>query len=164
MNPFAGTFTNFIEPSSNGALWLGTMAGLYMVNVIENTVDLYNQARGLSSDNIDALLEINDHQLLIGTNKGFDIFNHRDNTKQSFSKKDGLSSNQTYGIIAGETPDTYWISTILGLNFFNAKTGTFYNFFEKDGFSDNEFNRFAHYKDKQGRYYFGGVNGLNSFL
>ncbi len=162
-NPFAKTFTNFIQPSDNGHLWIGTMTGLYKVNVMDNTVDLYDQARGLSSNNIEALLEINKEELLIGTNKGFDIYNLKDSTKQNFTKKDGLSSNQTYGVIAGEAPDTYWISTILGLNFFNARTEAFYNFFEKDGLSDNEFNRFAQYKDKQGRYYFGGVNGLSSF-
>lgn len=162
-NPFVGITANFIEKSKKGHLWIGTMTGLYMVDIVNNRIDLYDQERGLSSNNIEALLEINEHKLLIGTNKGFDIFDLRDNTKRNFSKKNGLSNNQTYGIIAGKNPDTYWISTILGLNFFNAKTETFYNFFEKDGLSDNEFNRFAQYRDGEGRYYFGGVNGLNIF-
>ncbi|MFK7980695.1 MAG: triple tyrosine motif-containing protein [Saprospiraceae bacterium] len=162
-NPFIDVTANFIEKSKLGYLWIGTTEGLYMVDIIQNRIDLYDQEKGLSSNNIEALLEINEHEIFIGTNKGFDIFDLRDNSKRSFSKKDGLSTNHIFGVIAGKTPDTYWISTILGLNFFNASTETFYNFFEKDGLSDNEFNRFAQYKDNDGRYYFGGVNGLNIF-
>jgi len=116
-NPFVGVVMNFIKESKKGHLWIGTMEGLYLVDIIKNRIDLYNQKRGLSSNNIEALLEINEHELLIGTNKGFDIFDLRDNTKRSFSKKDGLSINHTFGVIEGNAPDTYWISTILGLNF-----------------------------------------------
>lgn len=162
-NPLEGTFANFIQKSNANYLWIGTMDGLYKMDIINGNIEIYNQDRGLSSNSIEALLEINEEKIIIGTNKGFDIFNPLDSTIENYSKKDGLSANQTYGIISGKEPNTFWISTILGLNFFNATTKSFYNFFEKDGLSDNELNRFSLYHGMDGRYYFGGVNGLNVF-
>jgi hypothetical protein len=49
------------------------------------------------------------------------------------------------------------------LSYFDYKEKTFRSFFAADGFSNDEFNIYAYYKDKNDRYYLGGVNGMNAF-
>jgi len=153
----------FLQKSKFGHLWLGTLAGLYAIDVLKHTVDFYNQESGLSSNQIQALLELEEKKVLIGTNKGLDYFDFSNNTKEIFNVRKGLSANQIYGLMEGEEKGTFWVSTILGLNFFDLKSKSFLKFFERDGLTANEFNRFAHFKDINGRYYFGGINGLNIF-
>ena len=163
INPLEEFTPNFIQTSKNGHLWLGTLSGLLAVDVVTKTIDLYDQTKGLSSNTMEAFLEIDAESALIGTNKGLDIYNFKTNTKRNISKKDGLSNNHIYSIIEGDKANTFWVGTILGLNFIDLKTNAIYNFFEKDGLSENEFNRFASFKDRNNRYYLGGVNGVNIF-
>lgn len=162
-NPIGATRPTFLQKSKFGHLWLGTLSGLYAIDVLKNTVDLYNQRSGLSSNQIQVLLELEDEKVLIGTNKGLDYYDFGNSTKELYSKHSGLSASHIYGLIEGEAAGTFWVSTILGLNFFDLKEKSFIKFFERDGLTANEFNRFAHFKDNNGRFYFGGTNGLNIF-
>jgi len=68
-----------------------------------------------------------------------------------------------WGILEDEN-GYFWISTNKGLSRFQPETGEFRNYDSKDGLQSNEFNRNAYYKDKKGKMYFGGVNGLNAFF
>ena len=163
INPLGKIIPNFIQTSKNGRLLIGTFTGLFIVDIIKKTLDLYGRSEGLTSNAIEAFLEIDEERALIGTNKGLDIYNFKTKEHQNINKKDGLSANHIYGIIEGDKTNTYWVSTILGLNFLDFETNSIYNFFERDGLTDNEFNRFSHFKDEQGLYYFGGVNGVNIF-
>ena len=163
INPLGKITPNFIQTSRNGHLWIGTLSGLFAIDVIRKTIDLYDATNGLTSNSIEAFLEIDKETALIGTNKGIDVYNFKTKEKQNISKKNGLSANHIYGILEADKTNTYWISTIQGLNFLNLENNAIYNFFERDGLSENEFNRFSHFKDGKGRYYFGGVNGLNIF-
>ncbi len=163
INPLAEFTPNFIQTSKNGHLWLGTLTGLLAIDVVNKTIDSYDQTKGLSSNTMEAFLEIDAENALIGSNKGLDIYNFKSNTKRNINKNDGLSTNHIYSIIQGNEANTYWVGTILGLNFIDLNTNAIYNFFEKDGLSENEFNRFANFKDIHNRYYLGGVNGVNIF-
>ncbi len=162
-NPIEQSTPTFLQKSKFGHLWLGTMTGLYAIDVVNHTVDYFNQETGLSGNQIQTLLELEDEKVLIGTNKGLDYFDFATNTKVVFNKRNGLSASNIYGLIEGNDQGSFWVSTILGLNYFDLKSKSFLKFFERDGLTANEFNRFAHFKDIKGRYYFGGVNGLNIF-
>jgi signal transduction histidine kinase len=56
-----------------------------------------------------------------------------------------------------------WMSTNMGIAAFDRKSNTFTNFDAQDGLQSNEFNTGAYFLSRNGRAYFGGVNGLNSF-
>jgi len=162
-NPLGDGMPTFLQKSKFGHLWLGTMAGLYAIDLIEKTVDFYNQDSILSGNQVQVLLELEDKKVLIGTNNGVNYIDFNTFTKEVFNKRRGLSASSIYGIEKGREKNTFWISTISGLNFFDLNKKSFLKFFEQDGFSANEFNRFAHFQDIAGRYYFGGINGLNIF-
>jgi signal transduction histidine kinase/ligand-binding sensor domain-containing protein/DNA-binding response OmpR family regulator len=76
---------------------------------------------------------------------------------------DGLPDNMINGI--EEDAEHYlWLSTGNGLCRYNPKTGACLNFYAEDGIQSNEFRRGSHYKGKKDRFYFGGINGLTSFV
>ena len=56
-----------------------------------------------------------------------------------------------------------WASTYNGLSCLRKKEGSIQNFYEDDGLSNNEFNYTSFYKDRQGRLWFGGMNGVQYF-
>jgi len=66
-------------------------------------------------------------------------------------------------VILTDAPDNLWISTYNGLSYLDKKAETFQNYYTEDGLSHNEFNYSSFFKDSQGTYYFGGMNGVSSF-
>src|SRR5690606_11158775 len=56
-----------------------------------------------------------------------------------------------------------WISTDNGLSYFDVKNQSFQNFYTEDGLSHNEFNYASFFKGSNGKYYFGGMNGVTFF-
>jgi hypothetical protein len=46
---------------------------------------------------------------------------------------------------------------------FEKATGFCRTFFPEDGLPHEEFNRASHFKDKEGNFYFGGLNGCGDF-
>ena len=56
-----------------------------------------------------------------------------------------------------------WISTYEGLVKFEKGTNDIRIYTTKDGLTHNEFNRGSHFKSSDGKLYFGGLNGVNSF-
>ncbi|NVO04337.1 MAG: histidine kinase, partial [Bacteroidetes bacterium] len=79
-----------------------------------------------------------------------------------YTEKEGLSNNIVYNIFEDKSGNL-WVSTNFGLSQFNPKTETFVNFDVKDGIQSHEFNSGAAAISKDGRMYFGGMNGFNSF-
>lgn len=78
-------------------------------------------------------------------------------------KSDGLPHDNTYACIEDDA-GYYWISTDLGLCRYNPTDGSVRNYSKVDGLQGNEFNRYAYYKSSTGELFFGGVDGLCSFL
>jgi signal transduction histidine kinase/CheY-like chemotaxis protein/streptogramin lyase len=98
----------------------------------------------------------------LATSGGLVHFDQAQGTFQVFSKKQGLSNNLVYGLLADERGDL-WLSTTRGLNRFDPRTGTFHHFDTTDGLQDNQFNLFAAHRNKHGELLFAGPNGLTSF-
>jgi signal transduction histidine kinase len=57
-----------------------------------------------------------------------------------------------------------WISTNNGISKFNLTKQTFTNYDIEDGLQSNEFNSGAFYSSERGEFFFGGINGFNSFF
>ncbi len=65
--------------------------------------------------------------------------------------------------IESDQSEHLWLSTNEGLSRFDPLAKSFRNYDSEDGLQENEFNSGASFKDKTGRLYFGGVNGLSVF-
>lgn len=73
-----------------------------------------------------------------------------------------LPNNYLNGILP-EGDSVIWISTDHGLCRYSLDTDHCINFFTTDGLSSDEFNRISFFRSKNGRMYFGGLNGINAF-
>jgi len=77
-----------------------------------------------------------------------------------WSTDNGLPNNYIYAVV----PDNYgriWISSNAGLAMLDYKSGTCKKFTEEDGLQGMEFNTASCYKNKDGKIWFGGINGLS---
>jgi signal transduction histidine kinase/DNA-binding response OmpR family regulator len=83
------------------------------------------------------------------------------NYKQ-YTTDNGFSSNIICAIYEDEE-ENLWLPSYNGLIRFNKETEKIRIYKTEDGLTDNEFNRGAHFQSFDGKLYFGGVNGVNSF-
>jgi ligand-binding sensor domain-containing protein/signal transduction histidine kinase len=93
---------------------------------------------------------------------GLNRFDQKTKTWRAFTEEDGLANNSVYGILE-DGKGHLWISTNQGLSRFDPDTDIFTNYDASDGLQSNEFSKGACFKGKDGRFYFGGINGYNQF-
>ncbi|WP_157472382.1 ligand-binding sensor domain-containing protein [Neolewinella persica] len=81
-----------------------------------------------------------------------------------FGRLEGLSSNFVYGMVPDSTGG-FWLSTQNGLVHLPAdrQAGSVRRYYREDGLSNDEFLPGSALRGKDGRYYFGGVNGVTTF-
>lgn len=84
------------------------------------------------------------------------------NKIKGFGKLKAATHENIYGIIP-DSSGNLWVSTGNGLIKFNPSANTWKIYDEEDGIQSLEFRRGAFHKGKSGRFYFGGVKGLNYF-
>ena len=80
------------------------------------------------------------------------------------SNNTGLPDDIIYGILR-EDNGSIWTSTNKGISVFDPKKkyGEVWTLDYRDGLQSNEFNSGVCYQTKDGKMYFGGINGFNSF-
>lgn len=161
-------YTKEIYEDSEGVYWLGCFInnGLIKIDPNENTIKSYNYVEEdentISSSTVRCITEDLDKNLWIGTSYGINKFDRQSETFIRYTDADGLANNTVYGILP-DNSNNLWISTNNGLSMFNTKDGMFRNFGITDGLQGNEFNGNAAYKNNDGVFFFGGINGLNAF-
>jgi len=147
---------------NSGNLWIGLTEGVRCFkteNGEEIYSDLTSKIKGIS---IGTSLEDRDGSMWFGSSNGLYHLQKETNKLKLYSISDGLPSNSICAIQQDEN-DNLWISTYNGLSKFNPKTETFKNFYVYDGLQDNEFRMKAIFKDRDGRLFFGGINGITAF-
>jgi len=159
--------------SSDRKTWVGSEGGLsLLISSGDEKVSFLNYAHipgdtlSLSTNHIFCLHEAVVHypgQLWIGTEGGgINRFNPKTGKFKSYTTKDGLPNDVTYGILEDDAGNL-WISTNLGLSKFDPKSEVFTNFTVRDGLQSNEFNFGAYCRSRNGELLFGGINGINAF-
>ena len=168
-NPLRGASPHFIMEDSRGMLWVGTENGLIRVDRESRSSQIFNMQEenniGFSSNAIYVIHEDKEGLLWLGTKNGLNVFNPQTKDVAIYYKENGRAGSTIRGILPDEKGN-YWISTVNGLSYFNTDPevdAPFRNFYHIDGLSNDEFNNFSYHQDENGRYYFGGVNGLNAF-
>ena len=166
-----------------GYLWIGTWQGLNRVNI--NDGDSFDENKsfrkfykedGLSDNRIISIYEDNEHSsadsIIIwigsiggGLNKIVASISNGEITDykiSNYNMSNGLPSNVIYGIL-GDNEGNLWLSTNNGISKFNVHKEDFRNYTIEDGLQSNQFFWGAAYSTADGEFYFGGINGLNSF-
>ena len=162
-------FTMYEDSKKN--IWIGSEGG----GLIHMTKDTNgqpsftsyrynsNDPSSLSSNLINAIYEDSRHTLWIGTWAGLNKFDYESRTFKAYRKEHGLADNVVYGIIE-DGSSNLWVSTNQGISKFDPGNISFENYNTADGLQAQEFIRGSFLKSKSGEFFFGGVNGFNSFL
>lgn len=157
---------------SKNALWIGTWGGGLNKFDEKNqqfTRYKYDSKNGESTSHTTASIIYEDQagNFWIGTHGvGLCKFDRAKEVFEYFTSKDGLPNDVIYGILEDEDGNL-WISTNKGISRFNpnlAGKSAFKNYDASDGLLSDEFNNGAFFKSKNGEFFFGGVNGFNSFF
>lgn len=170
---------------NNGAIWVGTdEQGLCHFDLITKKTTWFRHEPGnpssISSNNVLSIIKDQNGSIWIGTlggglNKmltGVNInhtkFIHWKENDKMPEGKPGPPDDVIYGIVE-DGRKNLWLSTNKGISKFTPpeiagnKKGIFKNYDVTDGLQGNEFNRGAFLKTRDGKIYFGGVNGINIF-
>lgn len=156
----------FEESKDANCVWIGTKNdGILKVDLTGNIPAKYNDKSlpELGKHHILSIEEDVDGALWVGTyGGGLKHIAANGKTIKSYRKANGLPNDNVVGILQ-DGNNELWVSTYNGLSLFNKTTKEFKNFYIEDGISNNEFNYASFFKDSQGLFYFGGMNGINVF-
>jgi signal transduction histidine kinase/ligand-binding sensor domain-containing protein/CheY-like chemotaxis protein len=156
-----------------GNLWIGTIGGgLDLLDRGTGRFHHYRRRDGdplsLSDDTVYALHVDARGELWVGTaGGGVDhmVGSSRDPAKVRFESPRAFAELRTqvvYGI-ESDAAGRLWLSTNSGLARFDPRSRSIKVFHEAHGLQAEEFNFNAHFRGRDGRLYFGGNNGFNTF-
>ena len=165
LDTFEHTITHLHAGNRSGIIWIGTQeAGVYRLDPDSGEISHYlGSNNGLSHDRVLASYEDLRGRLWVATASGLNEVDLVSKRVRVYTMQDGLPNNFINGILP-EGDSCIWVSTDNGLSRLSYSAGLFSNFFKEDGLPTNEFNRSSFYQARDGRLYFGGLNGIVSFL
>ena len=115
----------------NGALWIGTDAGL--LHAYQGRTDVFTQQEGLAGGEVGALFEDREGNIWVATyDGGLDHF--RDFAVTTISKRQGLSDNWVGPVVAARD-GSVWLTGVTGLN--RLKDGKITIYGKDNGLPDN---------------------------
>lgn len=148
-----------------GAVWAVAENGLFKIKNDQTgrwsvTNDQSSLIAQLSLQ--DAYVDNNGIFWLATNGEGLYRWDKKANTFQQFNIASGFPSDVLYRI-EQDGYNNLWISSDYGLIRFNKKTFAVNTYTTADGITNNEFNRTSSFKAKDGRLFFGGLNGIMEF-
>jgi signal transduction histidine kinase/CheY-like chemotaxis protein/AraC-like DNA-binding protein/streptogramin lyase len=150
------TATTFYK-DVQGNVWIGAIPGLYKVSgnsIQEISKDIY----------INSLQQDKQRNMWIALNYGgVAQYNNSTNQITYYTGIDGLSNRNVVGMLLDDS-DNLWLSTDNGLIKFNPSKKAIQTYTVSDGLAGNEFNYNSYLKDSKGEFFFGGYNGISSFI
>jgi signal transduction histidine kinase/ligand-binding sensor domain-containing protein/DNA-binding response OmpR family regulator len=150
---------------SDGLVWLGTGgAGVSCYDPERQSFTDYTRQNGwLNGNDIYAIVEDHYQNIWIGTKNGLNCIDKASGSRTFYQEKEGLP-NAVVCAVEIDRDNNLWISTCEGLSFFDTHKGKFFNYHTQDGIINEEFRRGASFQSRSGEIFFGGVNGISSFL
>ncbi|MES2775069.1 MAG: two-component regulator propeller domain-containing protein [Bacteroidota bacterium] len=161
LSTFSGAGRNITASSFykdiQGNIWIGGMPGFYKVTG--------NRIQEISTDiNVNSLNQDAQGNIWLALNKaGVAQYNTRTQQFTRYANIDGLSNRNVLGLLP-DNSNMLWLSTDNGLIKFNPSTNAFQTYKVSDGLAGNEFNYNSYLKDSKGEFFFGGYNGITSFI
>lgn len=154
---------------SKNRLWVGTYKGLYLYNSSADNFHMFvqsgEQGKTLSNNTILCLAEDQFGNVWVGTQYGLNKIAGLQDGKlliTSYTTREGLPNDYIHAIIP-DSNGNIWLSTNKGIVRFDKNHVTVSVFDKRDGIQSNVFSENASFKDENGRFYFGGVEGVSWF-
>lgn len=164
INRLPNDWISCLLEDKEGVLWIGTYKGLATLNPKTNNFVNFNKRNNLLPGYVVyCLLEGSDGSIWAGTSEGLACLNKKESAPTHFTTADGLPSDVICGL-AEDGNGNIWISTHQGISKLNPQEKKFINYYAGDGLQGNEFTRTAVFKDKRGKLFFGGTNGVTAFF
>lgn len=155
---------NAITIDSKGVVWAGTFNGVVSIHPEKNQINHFNSDKNrLPGDVVYSIAEDSRGYIWIGTTEGLARYDRNTSQSTLFTTANGLSSNVISAILEDEQGNL-WISTHSGISKFVTNENKFINYYALDGLQGNEFSMGAAFEAMDGTMYFGGINGVTSFL
>lgn len=157
-----------IFQDKDGLMWFASMGnGLWKYDPEKNTFKKYIYEEGkentLGSNSVSSVMQDSKGRIWISTDRGgICRYNSQTDDFTSFSIEDGLPDNVAYKILEDEQSNL-WFGTNRGLVRFNPESKDVRVYTTKDGLLGNQFNYKSALKGKDGKFYFGGIDGLIAF-
>ena len=156
--------------SERGSFWAASAgAGLFKLDASGDILERFahdpQEAQSICSSFVVSLAQIpgeEDRFLWAGTRSGLARLDLATHKFQNWSTLDGLINDTIYAILVDER-GWLWMSTNDGLARFDPLRGQFNVYTRQDGLPMAEFNNLASGKGRDGRFFFGGVQGLVGF-
>jgi signal transduction histidine kinase/CheY-like chemotaxis protein/ligand-binding sensor domain-containing protein/AraC-like DNA-binding protein len=148
-------------------IWVASDKGLFLVDpekgVIKHFHEQGDAEHKIPHNKINHIHEDQEGLFWLSTTGGGIIrWNPISKEFLQLTTKEGLSHNITYAIY-GDDANNLWVSSNYGLMCIEKENFTIRTYLKEDDMTDDEFNAHAHYQAKDGRLYFGGLNGITSF-
>lgn len=146
-------------------LWVGTSNGLYKLSLEGKILGHYFSTEKYHAiERIEHIWEDSKGVFWLATRgAGLIVWNPVTNEVQQFDARKGFSNNNIHAIY----PDGLgyvWLPSDEGLMRLHIDSKQVQTYFQNDGLANDEFNTLSHNKGPDGRLYFGGINGITSFL
>lgn len=170
----SGNTIRVIKEDKKGNIWIGIDNGGLCKAVVPNGdyskiqfkafTHQFDNSLSISNNTVLSIHIDKQGLLWIGTfGGGLNKFNPVNEVFESITQKNGLSNNVVYGVLE-DNENQLWMSTNKGISRYDKTNKRFLNFEQNDGLQSNEFNVGAFYASNDGEFFFGGINGLNSFF
>lgn len=146
---------------SRSRLWVGLFSGLACYDILADTFLIIDQAPFMKGS-CNAISEMKDGRILLGTSHGLHIYNpDTDTLERTFTASDGLTETD---ILSLQTDDQgiVWAGTMRGLNRVDPVTGAITTFQGGYGLSETSFHCSSFCREL-GRMYFTGNLGYTDF-
>lgn len=151
----------FFHDSANKTLWISrrSATGIFRMKLNPSN-DIRFFPLSESAQIIITLVEA-DGYLWAGTDNGLYRLQPQNGDIRHYTTREGLPHQIVYSIL----PDgpALWLGTHNGLCRFDPRSGETKNYYVEDGLTHNEFNTRSALKARDGKLYFGGLNGVNAF-
>lgn len=157
-----------IAQDGRGYLWVGTwLRGVNRLDPWQGSFQRFprgsKRQNGANDPPVLFITEDLTGRIWMGTaGDGLDMLEPASKTFTHYHEGHGFPDNMVYGILV-DRRNTLWVGTGKGLVHFEPETGSMRLFDVSDGVQSTEFIQGSCCKARDGRMYFGGINGFNVF-
>ena len=157
-----------ILETGDGTFWFTSMgSGVWKHDAKNNTFEKYfhreDEPNSLSSNSVSSAMQDSRGRVWFSTDRG-GICRYRPETNDfvTYSLREGLPDDVAYKILE-DSAQNLWFGTNKGLVRFHPDRGEIQVFTVNDGLPGNQFNYKSAVKANDGKFYFGGIDGLVAF-